>query len=327
MKKQLLFIVAVGFSFLTAQTTATFENFSLGTDTFLNGSDLQGGFSSGNVFLNNIYDTDFNSWFGFSISSKTDVTSPGYLNEFSSISGDGYASSNTYAVAYMSYLTGNTTMSLENNASGKAIEGMYVNNSTYAYLSMRDGDGIAKKFGGISGNDPDFFLLTIKKFLNGVESPDQIDFYLADFRFSNNTQDYIIDEWTYIDLSSLGNADSLSFSLSSPDVGQFGMNTPAYFCLDNFTTKDELATGIRGDLASLDLTFLPNPVIDVIQIRNPENRRGLVSINNSLGQVIYTNALEETNQKLDVALLATGVYFISFTLTNGETAFEQFLKR
>jgi hypothetical protein len=32
---------------------------------------------------------------------------------------------------------------------------------TYAALSMRDGDGFAKQFGGASGDDPDYFLLTI----------------------------------------------------------------------------------------------------------------------------------------------------------------------
>ena len=34
---------------------------------------------------------------------------------------------------------------------------MQVNNLTYTYLSMRDGDGFAKKFGGALGNDEDFF--------------------------------------------------------------------------------------------------------------------------------------------------------------------------
>ncbi|MEZ4953573.1 MAG: DUF4465 domain-containing protein [Saprospiraceae bacterium] len=32
----------------------------------------------------------------------------------------------------------------------------------------------------------------------------------------------------------LGHVDSL-FTLSSSDAGVFGMNTPAYFCLDNLT--------------------------------------------------------------------------------------------
>ena len=34
-------------------------------------------------------------------------------------------------------------------------------NTTFAALSMRDGDAFAKQFGGVSGDDPDWFLLTI----------------------------------------------------------------------------------------------------------------------------------------------------------------------
>lgn len=327
MKKNLLVMAALSFFCLSAQTTATFENFNLATDTFLNGSDLQGGFSDGNIFLSNTYDTGFNSWFGFGISTKTDVTTPGYTNEFSTIAGAGFNSSATYAVAYMSYLTNSTVMSLENNASGKALEGMYVNNSTYAYLSMRDGDGVAKKFGGITGNDPDYFLLTIKKYLNGVEGTERIEFYLADFRFTDNNQDYILNEWTYIDLTSLGNADSVSFSLSSSDVGQFGMNTPAYFCLDNVTTKDELATGIKAGFKDLNLSFFPNPVVDIIQIQNPNSQEGSIRIQNTLGQVVFQGRLESENQKLDVAGLTQGVYFLEFTLNNGESGVEQFIKK
>ena len=327
MKTRILLSLSLFANLIFAQTTATFENFNLGVDTFLNGNDLQGGFSDGNVFLSNTYDTGFNSWFGFSISSMTDVTTPGWTNEFSCISGSGYDNSNTYAIAYMSYLTNNTVMSLENNASGKALEGMYVNNSTYAYLSMRDGDSAAKKFGGVTGNDPDYFLLTITKFLNGVEGTEKIEFYLADFRFSDNNQDYIVDEWTYIDLSSLGNADSIAFSLSSSDVGQFGMNTPAYFCLDNITTKDELATGIQTSLEDLALSFFPNPVTEVLNIKNESLKKALIVLRNSVGQEVYTKRLESASEQLDLSSLSHGVYSIQFIFDDGSIAMDQFLKK
>jgi hypothetical protein len=38
-------------------------------------------------------------------------------------------------------------------------QGVYVTNTTYAYNSMRDGDMFAKKFGGPTGNDPDWYKL------------------------------------------------------------------------------------------------------------------------------------------------------------------------
>jgi hypothetical protein len=327
MRTNLLLMAALCISYISAQTTATFEDITVGVDTFLNGSDLQGGFSNGNVFLSNTYDTGFNSWFGFGISTKTDITTAGYTNEFSSISGAGYDNSSTYAVAYNSYLTSNAVMTLENNAAGKALEGMYVNNTTYAYLSMRDGDAIAKKFGGITGNDPDFFLLTISAYLNGTLSANSIDFYLADFRFADNTQDFILDEWTYIDLTSLGNADSVSFEWSSSDVGQFGVNTPVYFCLDNITTKDELATGIRSDLASVQLSFAPNPVNDFLRLANPEMKSAEVIIRNVLGQQIYSSSLQESSLIIDLSALNSGLYALELLFENGSSASDMFIKK
>src|SRR5690606_13300086 len=105
-----------------------------------------------------------------------------------------------------------------------------VTNSTYAYYSMKDGDAFAKKFGGVTGNDPDWFKLTIKMYFQGIFN-DSVDFYLADFRFTDNSQDYIVKDWQSINLSSYGSMDSLSFELSSSDIGMWGMNTPAFFCI------------------------------------------------------------------------------------------------
>ena len=96
-------------------------------------------------------------------------------------------------------------------------------NTTYTALSMRDGDSFAKKFGGGTGNDPDFFLLNIQ----GRDASDAITgivpFYLADYRFSNNALDYIVSQWTTVDLSSLPvNTTALTFELTSSDVGPSG---------------------------------------------------------------------------------------------------------
>ena len=57
-------------------------------------------------------------------------------------------------------------------------------------------------------------------------------FYLADYRSTDSAHDYIVDDWTWVDLSGLGTVDRIEFTLSSSDVGSFGMNTPAYFAMD-----------------------------------------------------------------------------------------------
>jgi hypothetical protein len=112
---------------------------------------------------------------------------------------------------------------------------------------MLNGDAFAKKFGGSGGDDQDWFLLTIRGKDVEESATGTIDFYLADYRFADNSQDYIVKTWDYVDLSSLGEVKSLEFSLSSSDVGEWGMNTPAYFALDTIipepTTMTLLALG------------------------------------------------------------------------------------
>jgi len=102
---------------------------------------------------------------------------------------------------------------------------------------MFNGDAFSKKFGGESGNDQDWFMLTITgKDVDGVVTG-TVDFYLADYRFADNSTDYIVNTWQYVDLTSLGTVKSLEFTLSSSDVGDWGMNTPAYFALDTLMRK------------------------------------------------------------------------------------------
>ena len=68
---------------------------------------------------------------------------------------------------------------------------------------------------------------------NGNPLGASVDFYLADYRFADNTQDYVLNDWAYLDLSTLSGAAQLHFNLSSSDVGFFGMNTPAFFAVDD----------------------------------------------------------------------------------------------
>jgi len=198
MNKKLLF-VAIIFATLfatnaQAQTVATFDDLSLPVDSFWNGSDMSGSFTNGNATFYNSYNSTYSSWSGFAYSSKKDSLTPGYVNMYSSANGKGYANSNTYAVAYISSF-GPHSLSLNGNAKGKVVDGFYINNSTYAYRSMLNGDTYAKKF---TSHDSDWFMLRTYGFLNGTIT-DSIDFYLADFRFADSTKAYIIKDWTWLD--------------------------------------------------------------------------------------------------------------------------------
>lgn len=289
---------------LLAQTITDFENFNLPPNTFLNDAGPTGAFSAGNISLPNNYNPDWMSWDGWAVSNRTDTTTPGFLNESSAIAGSGAQGSATYA---LSYVIGAATLRLGNRGT---VNGLYVTNNTYAYFSIKNGDAFAKKFGGITGNDPDFFLLTVKKYLDGQLSTDSVNFYLADYRFSDNAQDYIVQDWAWLDLSSLGSADSLRFSLSSSDVGAFGMNTPAYFCVDNVTTTD-LASTKNALATALQIEVFPNPTFDFLTVRlSEENEAAFVQIFDLQGKVVLEKTISEVQNRLDVYLLPPGTYLL-----------------
>ena len=215
------------------------ETPSLGAATHKVDFRPDGGFTSGGAFFNNSYfdGGTYFTWSGFSLSRETNTTTPGFGNQFSSAAGSGFGGSLQYAVSYVDSFAATPQIKF---AAGERPISLQITNTTFAALSMRDGDSFAKKFGGLSGNDADFFRLTI----NGLDALSQptgsLDFYLADYRFANNASDYIVTTWTPVDLSSLGaSTNALTFSLASSDNGTFGMNTPAYFAVDQITAVPE----------------------------------------------------------------------------------------
>jgi len=230
----------------TSAAPVDFEEFgappySLAAESYWNGSDGSGGFTSAGASFNNSY-TDygaFYSWSGWSVSNVTDNTTPGYDNQFSAFPGSGSGGSEFYGVSYVSTFAPAPRIDVP---VGAAVESMQITNATFAALSMRHGDAYAKQFGGQTGDDPDWFRLTITG-LDEIGTPiGDVEFYLADYRFDDNDVDYIIGDWASVDLTAIGDARSLTFALDSSDVGQHGMNTPAYFAMDNLTFVPEPAT-------------------------------------------------------------------------------------
>ena len=313
------FLVYVTY-FLGAQAIADFEEFNLPQDTYNNGSDGSGGFISGNVLLPNDYSFDFNAWTGWALSTMRDTLSPGFLNQYSCITGSGAGQTETYAVAFA---LEPATIKLIDPAN--SVDGMFVCNATYPYWSMLEGDGFSKRFGGADGNDPDFFLMTIKKYRDGILSTDSVEFYLADFRPEDPGDDYIVDEWTYVDLSTLGAADSLHISLSSSDVGIFGMNTPAFFCVDKIVTSDEVTTAIDQLDSDRQMIIYPNPVIDYLTIENQSATDLDLKIYDLKGSLIV-DLQSENRTTIDCRIFPPGVYYVQAFAKN--TYFNRtFLKR
>lgn len=228
-------LLGTGLLFGTSQSvsadTVDFEDLTLAPESFYNGADGSGGFLSQGAFFNNRYDPQFDFWSGWAYSNQTDVTTPGFLNQYSAynLPNGGGDDSPNYGVVFNAQL-GDAYVLLPEGTTPTSVR---ITNTTYTALSMRDGDTFAKKFGGPDGTDSDFFVLTIHGLDANGDVTGSVDFYLADYRFQDPTLNYIVSSWTTIDLTPLGSATSLTFELASSDIGPFGMNTPAYFAIDN----------------------------------------------------------------------------------------------
>ncbi|MFZ1676781.1 MAG: DUF4465 domain-containing protein [Saprospiraceae bacterium] len=306
MKFGLALIFSMSFGIGFSQIVAGFEEFNLRKGEYRNDASPDGGFKSGSIELPNDYNDEFGYWSGFAISADTNSTTPGFTNQYSAIPGKGALGSTSYAVGYV---YDNTIVRLTGKAIGKPMIGMYVTNSTYAALSMKDGDGFAKKFGGESGKDPDFFLLTIKKYAGGAIADDSINVYLADYRSSNSSKDYILTDWKYVDLSTIGEVDSLVLRLSSSDVGIFGMNTPAYMCIDQVST-DNLLSASSLSTTKASITLSPNPVSETLYIDIPI--KGTCSIFDVQGRVMWSSVVESGQHHVSVIDYPKGVYLVNF---------------
>lgn len=152
----------------------------------------------------------------FTVSNQTANTFEGLQDAYHSASGGAYEGEN-FAVWNMNYY-GSDTVTFE----PQVVPGFFINNTAYAVNSMVNGDSFAKAF-----DQDDWFKLTINGYLNGLGIDTQVEVYLA-------KDGLYTTEWTYVDLSQFGEMDAITFSMSSSDASEWGMNTPAYFCMDNF---------------------------------------------------------------------------------------------
>lgn len=309
---------------------AGMEDLELDNDSFYYGADGAGAFTSGGFTFKNSYNSDWESWSGFAASTKTDIETMGYINQFSAIAGQGALQTKSYAVAYPA---GASEIEFEE----AFVSGFFITNSTYSYWSMLLGDDYAKKFGGPEGEEPDWFKVTVAGISSTGDTTGTVEYYLADYRFEDDNEDYIVDDWQWVDLTALGSITKLRFSLSSSDTGEWGMNTPGYFCIDQMNHQDRppeivspIAT-LSSDTAqeifyvTLDSVFTDpdNPDLEmeffIESIDNPELLNGSV-INEGL-----SGDDEKTQLVLNITPGLTGeAEIVISALSNGKKSYHCF---
>ena len=182
----------------------------------------------------NTFDTSFGGFYsGFAISNTVDTTTPGFGNQYAAFPGSGSDGSSNYLVS--SGFDATATASL-------LFDSIDIANTTYAAIATTGDDGNATPF--VSGPlaDSDGFFELIIRGSNSAAPLNQIVVPLADYR---NGADFLSDTWRTVDVSAL-QTNQLTFSFEGSDVGMFGLNTPAYFALDNvvLSAVPEPSTGL-----------------------------------------------------------------------------------
>lgn len=312
---------------------SNFNDLALEPNSFWNGSDGSGSFTSGILNFKNTYNASYDSWNGFAYSNVSDNTTPGYDNQYSAITGGGMDATTAdggtnYAVSF----TMNDWMSgtyepvlsevdvVDNEA--YIFNGLYVTNSTYAYMNMLNGDAFSEPFGGTSGNDPDWFKLNIFGVDVDGNYTDTVEFYLADYRFDDNSLDYIVDKWCWIDLTSLGEITGLRMYLESSNCSEYGLITPGYFCIDNISVQAGDNEGIYDDEMMLtNVNVYPNPTNSKVNFEMDGFQ--YLEVYNALGQMVMRSS---SSNAFDLSDYPNGIYIVKF-VGNGQSVTKKVIKK
>ncbi len=219
-----------GVTMLSAQNFIDFEELTLEPETHWNGSNLSGSFTSKSMTFYNQYEEAWGSWLGFAYTNETDNLTNSWDNMYTSASGSGNFGSDNYAVGYVqgdwmnNYVPIPIGIKINTAELTDPFNGMYVSLSAWTSLYIDDAEYYE------NGNH------WLKLVITGINS--ELDFeiskeiILADYRFSE-ISNYKMDSWNYINMQWAEGCDSLSFVMFTSDSGDFGPNTPTYFCLDN----------------------------------------------------------------------------------------------
>ena len=170
------------------------------------------------------------TWGGVAYSNQTKTTFNSlFPDQFNSVVGHGVNGSKNYAVAYA---YGQHKVEVRATHAGPAvIPGTFVTNTAWVKEVTQKGTGM--------GDEPhtpfhkgDYLLLIASN--NKGQS---IEFPLVDYRSSNDAEHYVIDSWQWLDLSALGETESVIFSMKGTRIANGGTTIPAYFCLDDFGSE------------------------------------------------------------------------------------------
>ena len=273
-----LLVLFLCFPAFAAPTVVSFDRLGLQPGQSANNAS----FSTNAATFRNV---DFGySWAGFAFSTISNTVANSYTNQYAAAQGFPRA----YAVGYQDDYNGVVPeIALDLPAAPQSV---LLDNTTYAALTIRDGDGFgfAQPFGS-----NDTFILTLTAYDVEGRAVAATNHYLADFRAGRS---FIQTNWSTLDLSWMPpTVVSLVGTLETTDMSGSWANTPMYFALADFTyAYSDGADGIAATNPAILCwangwtNYLPGPVLSN-QFLNATNALGPADAGDSgLGSLAVT---------------------------------------
>ena len=225
------------------QLTITFENKTLNADGFWIGEDAteaaytfesygslytvyNSNYAENGVTLPITYTSytsewgDGDYWSGFAISGRTETTFANLTpDQYNNVTGKAHSGKNFCVITTYGEVIG------VNGDEGATVKGFYYTNSAYTANSILNGD----YYSGPKFDATDWLTCTVTgKKADGTTA--SVDLPLA----KDGTY---VNDWQYADLTKLGKVVELSFAFTGSRTGEYGLNTPAYICIDDITVE------------------------------------------------------------------------------------------
>lgn len=320
MKNKLLFLVALLFTIsVNSQDVVDFEELTLSPESHWNGSDLSGSFTSKYLTFYNSYDTACSSWMGWAYTNETDNTTYDWNNCFSSAYGSGENNSENYAVSFIgsdwmnNYEQIPSIISINKSEISSQIASMSMsvclNANAYLYITNDD----------FYQNNNHYLMMKISAVNSETGNSSSQNIYLADFR-AETTEPFAVNNWKTIDMTWAIDYDSLVFTFESSDSGDYGINTPAYFCLDNFTYNTSVFFA-EDNFQDLNVyTYDNNLIINNSHIINK------IEIYDILGKKQNEKVLNNYSAEYNISNFPEGFYFVR-VYSAGQSVSKKIIKR
>ncbi len=288
-----------------AQNTITFDDVvipdsfpSLSKSTPVSGTDVAYSFTSNGVVFNGTQHS-WGNFSGFDCSRGTDTTDGSYANDISAKPGKGQSGTNQYLVAYISadwpdYPNQTVVQGLKLADTARLIEKASFANTTLTYKYIQD------NWSAVS-----IYAMVIKGYNAGVVAEDSIYFAFAE---KTATDSFLLADWQEVDMSALGEVDSITFQLFTDDANGY---LPFYFAMDEIQLKAPESTSIENsNWATLQAALYPNPATQALNIKTQNQSNLAYVIYNIQGQIVAQGYCQ---QEINISSLQAGNYFVQLS--------------